>query len=469
MILKSIPLFVLLLPAIRSTSQQDLPLFQISDMQYIGAFRLPASTFGNSDLNYSQGPIEYNSVNHSLFIVGHDHRQAIAEFSIPVLVNGPLEQLNMGSDLQPFVSHLNAVHCGNTQNINKVGGMKLVNGRLFVNAYEYYDADANVTNTTLIIENPSQLSTSNVSGYYDLEGGGGHTSGWISRVPQVWQNLLGGTHITGQSSGIPIISRCSVGPSAFCFSPELLDPDCANEISTIKLLDFSLNNPLHADLSNDTGSNDLWTHLSRATFGLIVPQTRTYLTIGYSGGHASGVCYKCTQDNGQECGGYCAPLTSDYNQYYWLWDINDLLSVKSGLIQSYEVLPYDYGVFNTPHGQNTNEIGGGAFDPLSGTLYLTVQKADYDQGTYANPPVVVAYQISNPDCSNCCESEVYITTNDIYSDMQIHSQNFIQSNAVVDGFFNLQWNAMSFVEILPEFEITAGSDLTIRMINCTEE
>jgi hypothetical protein len=451
-------------------AQQNLPLFQISDMQYQGAFRLPASTFGVSDLNYSEGPISYNPVNHSLFIVGHDHQQAIAEFSIPALSPGALEQLNMGTNLQPFVSFLNATNCGNNQNINQIGGLKWIGGKLFVNAYEYYDADGNVTNTTLIVDNAASLATSSVRGYFDLEGGAGHTSGWISHIPSIWQGPLGGTHITGQSSGIPIISRCSVGPSAFSFRPEQIDADCQNsQISTIELLDFSLANPLHSDLSNDLGTNDLWTHLSRATFGMIIPNTRTYLTVGYSGGHSSGVCYKCTQDDGTECGGYCAPQANDYSQYYWLWDVNDMLAVKNGTMSPFEVRPYDYGNLVTPFESYAHQIGGGDFDPASGLLYLTIQRADTAQGTYANPPVVVAYQITAPTCLACCTNEVHLSTGDVFSGMSIQSQDYIQSDALVNDLFNLTWTASLFVELLPNFEINEGSDLTIEIQNCTPD
>ncbi len=337
-----------LLLTFQISAQQSLPLFQISDMQYQGAFRLPASNFGNSNLNFSEGPIEYNPANHSLFIGGHDHQQSIAEFSIPTFIDGTLEQLNMGTNIQPFASHLNTVACANSQNINQIGGLKLIEGRLWVNAYEYYDADGNVTNTTLVVDDPTSLSSSDVPGYFDYSGGAGHTAGWISKIPSEWQIQLGGSHLTGISSGIPIISRCSVGPSAFAFNPQQVVLDCNNpQIATIPLLDFSLTNPLHADLDNSDGQNNIWTHLSRATYGVIVPGTRTYLTVGYSGGHTSGVCYKCTQSNGNLCGGYCAPDADDYYQYYWLWDLEDLVAVRNRIMQPFEVVPYHHGILNT--------------------------------------------------------------------------------------------------------------------------
>jgi len=262
--------------------------------------------------------------------------------------------------------------------------------QLIVNAYEYYDAPGDNTQTTLVVRNSDNLADSTVSGYYSFQGGAGHTSGWISPIPNYWQNKLGGDYITGQSSGIPIIGRTSVGPSAFALTMDsMTGVSVPNPVPTKKLLDFSLDHPLHTDLSNTSGTNDIWTHLSRVVYGFIVPGTRTYLTIGYSGGHASGVCYKCTQNNGNTCGGYCANDADDYAHYYWLWDVNDLLAVKNGTKNSYAIRPYEYGEFPTPFA--TDSFGGGTFDPATGTLYLTVQGADTAQGTYSNPPVVVTF------------------------------------------------------------------------------
>lgn len=377
------------------------PLLQLSDITYQGAFRLPAATFGSSSLNYSEGPIEYNPTNHSIFIVGHNHQQEIAEFPVPVLVKSDrLEALEMViAPIQSFTSVLDRTDDSNPQNLDRIGGMEYVATtppQLVVNCYEYYDAPGDNTLTTLVMSDSDSLAGEKVNGFFRFHGDAGHTSGWISPIPPEWQSLLSGTHITGQSSGIPIISRTSVGPSAFAFNLEDLTKttQVPDPVPTTRLLDFSLDNPLHSDLSNTEGDNDLWTHLSRVVYGMVVPGTRTYLTIGQSGGHRSGVCYKCTQDNGNLCGGYCSPEADDYAYYYWMWDVSDLVKVKQGKMNSHEVRPYAYGEFATPF--QTKALGGGTYDPESGLLYLTVQRADREQGTYSNPPVVVAYSMSIP-------------------------------------------------------------------------
>lgn len=399
-------LSVVIISETSAVPPSQLPRLQISDIKYKGAFRLPDDDYGTSSLNYSQGPLEYNRTRHSIFIAGHAHHQNIAEFAVPSIVNSMvLTNLNMAdSPIQVFTSVLDRATAGNPQALDRIGGMAYVNTgasmQLVVNAYEYYDAPGDNSQTTLVARNANNLSGSTMDGFHTFQGGAGHTSGWISPIPNNWQAILGGSHITGQSSGIPIISRTSVGPSAFAFSMDNLTgtSPVPNPIPTQTLLDFNLSHPLHEDLSNDSRTNDLWTHLSRVVYGFIVPGTRTYLTIGHSGGHNSGICYKCVQNNDNLCGGYCAHDAEDYYHYYWLWDVNDMVAVKNKIKNSYDVRPYDYGIFQTPFA--TNYFGGGSFDPGSGILYLTVQRADREQGTYSNPPVVVTFSFDGLNTSS---------------------------------------------------------------------
>jgi hypothetical protein len=314
---------------------------------------------------------------------------------MPELVESEtITDLNMaGAPAQPFVEVLGRTG-GNPQALDRIGGMKVIDGELVINAYEYYDAPADNTHTTLVVRDVADLAGSTVDGFYSFAGAA-HASGWISDVPAEWQSALGGTMITGNSSGQPIIGRLSVGPSAFVFDPADVvgTSTVPNPIPTTAILDYDLSTPLHDDLSNDTGENDLWTHLSRAVYGFIVPGTRSYVTLGHTGGHGpEGVCYKCVP-NGEtaECGGYCARDPDDHALYYWFYDVDDLVAVHDGSMMPYEVRPYAYGEFPSPF--STDTMGGGSYDADSGLLYLTMQGADRDQGDYANPPVIVAFRI----------------------------------------------------------------------------
>jgi len=373
-------------------------LLTIARFKYQGAFRIPSADYGQSSANYAAGPIAHNPKNDSLFLVGHAQQHPLAEFPIPKLVNSTqLADLEMAAaPSQGFVTVLDDASGGNPQSMDSVSGMLWVDGpngpELIVNAYEYYDAPGDNTHTTLVIRDAGNIAGSVKDGYFALQGAA-HAGGWMSPIPSEWQTALGGKFIAGHSSGVPIIGRLSVGPSAFVFDPMTIVGvgSVASPIATTPLLDFSLDHPLSSDLSNDAGTNKVWTHLSRAVYGFIAPGTRTYVTIGFSGGHSSGVCYKCVPTGGGNCGGYCANDSTDYSHFYWLWDVADLVAVKDGTKQPYEVQPYEYGAFPTPF--SSREIGGGAFDPTTGLLYLNVLDADHDQGTYAVPPLVVAYRI----------------------------------------------------------------------------
>ena len=423
-----------------------LPLIQICSLEYQGAFIIPSGTFGESITDYMAGPIAFNPQTNSMFVSGFDVQGGLAEFSIPALVNSTtIADLNTATVLQDFRLILNETPDGNPQNIDRITGMKYDNGKLIVNAIEFYDASADNTHTSLVIEDASDIANSTISGYYELEGAA-HTAGWISPVPAIWQPLLGGNWITGNSSRYSINGRLPMGVTAFIFDPEDLKGSPSGIIPTTTLLDYDLTNPLYADYSSYAdanfnlievngsthpghtfedadaivGENDLWTEESFVGYGLIVPGTRTYLTIGASGGHKSGMGYKPTQDNGNLCGGPCPYEASDYYNYYWLWDVNDLLAVKNGLLNPHDVRPYAYGVFEAPfqfdlynNSPEFHPIVGGTYDPNSGLIYLTI----YDgasTGAFDRIPVIAAYKLksSSLEIQNVQASDSLFTGHD---------------------------------------------------------
>ena len=376
----------------------DLPLVQVTDLAFAGAFRVPTGDAGASTVDYAQGPIALGHGGATLYLVGHAHHQAIAEFAIPALGDGPAPvDLPMAeAPRQPFATVLERADGGNPQELDSIGGLLLVPGpdgpRLLINAYVYYDAPGTVTHTTLVLRDPGDVAGSPVDGPFAFDGGAGHTAGWLAPIPAAYRDALGGDHLTGHSSGIPIISRSSVGPSAFAFDAAAFAGPPGG-VPTTRLLDFDLAHPLHADLDAD-GDNALWTHLSQATVGVIVPGSRTYLTLGHSGGHRSGVCYKCTQSDGTLCGGYCARDADDVAAYAWAWDLLDLVAVREGRLAPHDVRPYAYGPLDLPLLGPERRIGGGAFDADRGLLYLTALGADDSQGPYAYAPLVLALRVT---------------------------------------------------------------------------
>lgn len=344
-------------------------------MEYLGGFRLSSKPHGSSDLNYAEGPIGYCPERHTLFTVGHAHHQQIAEWPVPAL--SPTELPLVNSPLQGFSEVLKRVPHKN----NRIGGLYTHNNKLYVSMYNYYDADPTTESslTHLVVDDLLNLAHSPIAGPYHVEGAG-HVVFWISPIPQELQAVLGGTHVVGASSGIPIISRCSVGPSCWVINITDMGP-------ATPLLDYSLTNPLHKDLSNTEGGNDIWTHLSRAVYGFFVDDL--YYCVGFSGGHTSGVGYKITQDTGRQTSGFAPYVEADHYPYYWAYNVSDLVLVKKGLVQPWELKPVSYGKFQTK--SHTKGINGASYDPASRTLYVACMEADKTQGQYAIVPIIEAY------------------------------------------------------------------------------
>jgi hypothetical protein len=403
----------------------QLPLLTINNLEYIGGFRIKKGSSGDSRIGFTDGKIAYNNKHHSLFITGFNHDNAIAEFSIPPLVNSDqLEQLPISQSRQEFSTIFLRSITDNPQKLNRIGGMEYIRGQLLVHAYEYYDANNNNTHTSLVIRQADNLKKSPIDGFFKLLGKA-HQILWISPIPKSLQVLLGGDYISGASSSMPINGRASMGPSAFVLnSVDIIDHPFSDAlISTIKLLDFSLTHIMSKTASgwlpfsqwkgriqyNYSGKrpagkefpkvynkslvtdNDLWTEESSAHYGLLIPNTRTYAVFGYSGMHHSGGGYKITQNNGYLCAGPCPYDPKDKDNYYWFFDIKDLLAVKQGKKFAYEVKPYQYGVFNTAFNQSL--IQGGTFNSEDGIIYFSLPKADKLQSRYEPPPIILAYKI----------------------------------------------------------------------------
>lgn len=369
------------------------PLYQMSQIKYQGAFRLPAANdsgvnYGTSTVYYSNGPIAYNPDNRSIFIEGFGGQGSIAEFKIPQIVNSRnLDDLNMASaPLQNFSRVLDRANIDVGEGIF-TSGMYYFNKKLLVNVYRFYDQNPNFPGISLILQNASNLAASTVKGYLPMEGGR-MAAGWVSPVPKSLQSILGGTHITGYSgsTGRATVFSSRGGPSAFAFNPEadMMNANI-NEIKTSELMSFTLENGLTNDMYNTDLSNKFWTFCSESSFGMIVPGTRTYMVLGISGGHNSGIAYGDPPYGGYK--GYYPKQQNDLYSYYWLFDVNDFNRVKRGELKPYQIKPYAVGIFPAPFQVDiANSVGGGSYDPATKTLYLSIRHAD------GPAPVIVAYK-----------------------------------------------------------------------------
>jgi hypothetical protein len=168
----------------------------ITDLVFKGAFRLSSGTFGASNTNYAVGVLGYNPANNSLFIAGHSHHNAIAEFDIPTpSMKTVVKELPVVSKpRQDFVKILGKPSGGNPDKLDRITGMLVVGGKLIVNAETWYDAPGDNKDTTMVIQDASAIASSKVDGYYQLAGAA-RAGGYLFPIPQAWQQQLGGLRL----------------------------------------------------------------------------------------------------------------------------------------------------------------------------------------------------------------------------------------------------------------------------------
>lgn len=377
----------------------DEKLLHISDFSYEGAFRIPGDRYGDSKLGFANGNFTLSPDKKSIFIVGQAGNSAIAQYLIPdtIVKSDVLTELSMAElPKQEFVKVIPKATTGNEQELSNVTGLNFFNDKLIVNLAKFYDASGSVTHTTLNINDPLNLRESTATGFYTIEGRA-RAAGWFSEIPAPYVNEFGGPVIVGHAANLSINGRFSMGPSAYIVDDADLIAAGANDVvNTLKLIDYPLYQPLHDDLYNKEGNNELWTEISKAHYGFIVPGTRTYLVVGSSGGHESGIGYKITQDNGRLCPGACPREAADFYSFVWMYKVDDLLKVKKGQLQPHEPRPYYAGKLNVPFQpddvtKKRKVVVGGDYDMESGKLYLLLGDADTLQSRYENKPLMVVY------------------------------------------------------------------------------
>lgn len=392
------------LPGFSAVPEARLISFDEIEAAYEGAFTVSYAD-DVSNTGYIEGKIAYDRNRNSIFLDSHTYEDAIGEFSLPSVLSTTKEinDLPLAVPVQGFSTVLDRSKTGNSQKLDNIGALALVDGSLWIQAYEFYDAPADNTDTTLIIRSPSNLENSEVDGFFQMEGAA-KTISYISKIPLEWQESLQGEYLAGNGGGVPINSRLSIGPSLYAFSPTSASGN-SGVIPTKEWLSYPLLNALSTklytfrddsgpwDSYNRTGmnsdfeqSNRLWTEASSAAFAFIMPGTSTFVVIGESGMHESGGGYKITQTDGTLCPGGCAYDPKDQYPYYWLYDLKEIIRAD----HSYDPLPYEYGKFDNhfPNGFPT----GGTFDLETKTLLL-VNKSATEPGE-AGDPVITVYDLS---------------------------------------------------------------------------
>src|SRR5439155_5482788 len=85
----------------------------------------------------------------------------------------------------------------------------------------------------------------------------------------------------------------------------------------------------------------------------------------------------------------------DYAYEVWAYNVDDLIAVKNGQKQPWQIKPYATWNFDFPITEGSKHIGGVAYDPASGRIYVSQQGGDRAGGAWM--PLIQVYQLNfNP-------------------------------------------------------------------------
>jgi hypothetical protein len=363
-----------------------LPLVEQSALVYRGSFRVPLSDTGDANFAYGGTALAFSSEHSSLYVVGHDWHQRVAEIEIPdIRKSANVRDLATATLLQPLTDategKIRTLNPGDP-NAKKVGGLLPYGDKLYISAYSYYDGAG-----TQVLSHFVRSRDLSVSG--DVGGPfrvgrlkAGYVSGYMGIVPSAWRTALGGPAFTGQCC-IAIVGRTSYGPALFTFDP--LEIGVKNPVPATPLVYYPGDTPL----GNWDGTNPYYNG-STEVRGVVMPEgTRSVLFFGRHG--VGPFCYGAGTTNQSLAGTkmpngvkYCHDPEDDskgthgypYAYYVWAYDALDLAAAKSGHKRPWQLKPYAIWKLELPFHARLTHLNGAAYDAATGRIFLSQGFAD---------------------------------------------------------------------------------------------
>ncbi len=391
-------------------SSAPTELIQPSDLQYLGAFRLPEGS-GGSNWGYSGYAMTFypdgdasgpdDGFPGSLYAVGHDHHQMVSEISIPKPVIGSLESMSTATTLRPFTDITNGMF--GYLEIPRAGLEYLpaqgqqTSGKLYFSWGQHFEFEQMPTHGMV------ELDFSNTKGPWHFgEYTSYATNDYIFEIPESWaaantpgKRLASGRFRDGLWSGR--------GPALFAYGPWNDDQAANSTLNVTPLLLYGTQNPGAVEIVSDQSvamtnfsESDEWSGgawlASDNKSAVIFVGTKALGKTWY--GFSNGVVYPISGDPEE-----VYPEVPDWphdNRGWWSDDISariifydpaDLAKVASGEMETYEPQPYamlDIDDYLLDPGYDYERgkrylVGACAFDRENGILYVMERLADEDK------------------------------------------------------------------------------------------
>lgn len=349
------------------------------EMVYQGAFRTPQGGTAPNTYAYANARLAYNPANDSLFASGHEQGTSVGEFRIPTPKKGPVSGLPIATAIQALrpLSHNTS---GNLTGTVKVGGLHVHEGRLLFTKFEFYDAEGNAN--VSLGRYPGTLLTQKAEGLYNVQAPNqGYVAGAFATVPAEHRATLGCELLVGQW-GLSIISRSSSGPAIFGFNAA--DIGTKSPVPAQPFVYYPLANPL----SNPDQKNPLYTRADYS--GGMVMVGDSVLVIGT---HGNGTPFY--GDGGAQDPARSSKGEHAYPYTYQVWDhkLSDILAVKSGQKQPWQVRPTVSSLDGYFYDNSAKLAGGVAYDADKGRLFIAQPGADFEN-RFDPYPVIHVFQVS---------------------------------------------------------------------------
>lgn len=394
-------------------------LLQQGDLTYEGAFRVPQGAFGSQMYNgfaYGGYALAYNQANNSMFVVGHVYDQMVAEIGIPQpVISADVNSMKTASVLQGFSDitegHRQNIAAGGAAYSGSVyfGGLMVFENKLIGTAYAFFDG-AGEAYLTHFLSGLTLGATGDYSGMFkvgssDTNSPAGFVDGYMTQIPAGWQAQFGGPALTGNGA-LPVVSRTSYGPAAYVFDPGQLGR--SNPVSTTPLVYYP---DVHPTLGAWDSTNPYFNGTTEIK-GLVFPEgSRSVLFFGRHGtgafcygiGTADQTLASLTSPDGEK---YCydpadsSKGTHGYPYVYqvWAYDAYDLLDVKNGVKNPWDVTPYAIWSLSFPIMKANAHINGVAYDAQNQRIF--VSQAGGDQLTYDPLPLIHVFSLNLAGQSN---------------------------------------------------------------------
>ncbi len=376
-------------------------LIQPSDIEYVGAFKLPLGTgdtvnsweWGGFALTYYPEGDSSNNDNYpgSLIGTGHAWEYRVSEISIPTPINSKnknLSELNRASVIQNFKDILNVsdfeIPRVGLEYLPKQGNQN--SGKIYYCIGQHYQESNDLTHGWFDLN----FSSPDKKGlwYIDTSHHEYCTNDYLFEIPQNWADeyfngyrLATGRFRDGGWSG--------QGPSVFAIAPwkQGNPPSNGTKLEHFTLLKYTSTEDLDATqhtMSNYHNSDEwgggLWLTKENKT-AIIFAGTKGVGDCWY--GNEEGECLDC--DNR----GW---WSTEFKGVIIFYNPNDFVKVKNGEMNVYEPQPYaelniDKYLYHINSKQQKHHIGAIAFDRERGYIYLMEPYVENDQ------PIVHVFRI----------------------------------------------------------------------------